>query len=157
MLLTSCVNTPIDHSVFRYLRALVARCSASCVNWTLSPTSYVPFSNKKLPHFFIHTVNTHHEPTHTAPDAQQDATRALCQRQAHATKTKQWVYVYIIGRWGIICKLCRVRVGGSGAVHDNGHNDNHGNNRVTGWLRQRYLPLNSKNKKVIVGALSFKA
>ena len=29
----SCVNTPIEHSVFHYLRVPVARCSASCVNW----------------------------------------------------------------------------------------------------------------------------
>ena len=35
MLLASCVNTPIDHNVFHILRACVARCSASCVNWAL--------------------------------------------------------------------------------------------------------------------------
>ena len=32
MLLATCVNTPIDHSVFHYLLAPVARCSAPCVN-----------------------------------------------------------------------------------------------------------------------------
>ncbi len=32
MLLASCVNTPIDHSVFHYLDAPVTRCSVSCVN-----------------------------------------------------------------------------------------------------------------------------
>ncbi len=31
-LLVSCVNTPIDYSVFRDLRLRVVRCSASCVN-----------------------------------------------------------------------------------------------------------------------------
>ena len=35
MLLAICVNTPIDHNVLHNLRAHVARCSASCVNWTL--------------------------------------------------------------------------------------------------------------------------
>ncbi len=32
MLHATYVNTPIDHNVFHYLRAHVARCSVSCVN-----------------------------------------------------------------------------------------------------------------------------
>ena len=35
MLLVSCVNTPIDHIMFHYLRPLVVKCSASCANWAL--------------------------------------------------------------------------------------------------------------------------
>ncbi len=35
MLLATCVNTLIDHNVFQNLRAPVARCSSSCVNWAL--------------------------------------------------------------------------------------------------------------------------
>ncbi len=32
LMIASCVNTPIDHNVFHYLRTRVTRCSASCVN-----------------------------------------------------------------------------------------------------------------------------
>ncbi len=67
MLLASCVNTPIDHNVFHYLRAHVARCSASCVNRTQEVHPPPP----KAPSWFyskdIHPTQDHSEPLPTPP------------------------------------------------------------------------------------------
>ena len=49
MLLASCVNTPIDYNVFHNLRAHVARCSASCVNWTRECMRIATGNLKSLP------------------------------------------------------------------------------------------------------------
>ncbi len=46
MLLASCVNTPIEHNVFYNLHVLVvARCSASCMNWAQSGDKYDSLPN----------------------------------------------------------------------------------------------------------------